>query len=67
MFPLNFRINSSNLIMPELLTNSLFLEAFVNTHGELGVLKPGDIKGEIKRPVLFREKDLKIILDILAK
>ena len=40
VFPLNFRINSSNLIMPELLTNSLFLEAFVNTHGELGVLKP---------------------------
>ena len=67
VFPLNFRITSANLIMPELLTKSLFLEAFLNNHGELGVFRPGDVKGGIKRPVLFREKEIELILDTAAK
>ena len=67
VFPLNFRITSENLIMPGLLTKSLFLEAFLNNHGELGVFRQGDIKGEIKRPVLFREKEIGLILDTAAK
>lgn len=67
VFPLNFRITSANLIMPELLTRYLFLEAFLNNHGELGVFRPGDIKGEIRHPVLFREKEIELILDTAAK
>ncbi|HAF95614.1 MAG: hypothetical protein A2X34_05850 [Elusimicrobia bacterium GWC2_51_8] len=67
VFPLNFRITSTNLIMPELLTKALFLEAFLNNHGELGVFRQGDIKGEIKHPVLFREKEIELILNTAAK
>ncbi|MCX5784794.1 MAG: hypothetical protein NTX59_03815 [Elusimicrobia bacterium] len=67
VFPIDFRMASENLILPELLTKSLFLEAFLNTHGELGVFKPGDIKGELKRPVLFRKKDIELILDTAAR
>ena len=67
VFPLDFRITSENLMLPELLTKSLFLEAFLNNHGELGVFRPGDIKGEIKSPVLFREKGINLILNTVAK
>ena len=65
-FPLSFRLSAENLIMPELLTKFLFLEAFLNTHGELGVTRAGDIKGEIVRQVYFREKDVLLTLNTLS-
>ena len=67
VFPVEFRIASESLIMPELLTKTLFLETFLNTHGELGIFKPGDIKGALKRPVFFRKNNITLILNTAAK
>lgn len=63
VFPLNFEITSASLIMPDLLTRRVYLEAYVNTHGLLGVLRKGDLKGECKDPVTVFRKDITIQLE----
>jgi hypothetical protein len=62
-FPLDFEITPSNLIMPDLLTRRVYLEAFVNTHGRLGIVRKGDLKGEYKDPVTVFRKDISIQLE----
>jgi hypothetical protein len=62
-FPLYFEITPSNLIMPDLLTRRVYLEAFVNNHGLLGVFRKGDLKGACKDPVTVFRKDIVIRLD----
>ena len=63
VFPLNFEITRANLIMPDLVTRRVYLEAFVNTHGLLGVFRKGDLKGECADPVTAARKDIALRLE----
>ena len=45
IFPLNFEMTSSDLIMPDLLTQTIYFEAVLNTHGQILAFKPGDLSG----------------------
>lgn len=53
-FPYQYEITPSSLIMPDLLTRRLSVEAHLNTHGSLGVPGRGDLKGEHGQPVQVR-------------
>lgn len=67
VFPAEFELNSSSLIMPDLLTRKVYLEALLNTHGQLGALRKGDLKGDLPGQVYFISKGLQIKLDTAAK
>jgi len=66
-FPQNFQMNPADLILPDVLTKSLYLEAFLNNHGELGVFRSGDMKGSAKGPFLIFSKKIRIRIDTSAK
>jgi len=63
VFPLAFEITPANLILPDLLSRRVYLEAAVNTHGRLGSLRKGDLKGECKDPVTVFRKNIIIQLE----
>ncbi len=63
VFPLDFVITRSNLILPDLVTRQVYLEAHVNTHGLLGVFREGDLKGESKDAVTAFRKDVALRLE----
>ncbi|MFA6433523.1 MAG: hypothetical protein WCW52_02385 [Elusimicrobiales bacterium] len=63
VFPLDFQLVPSDLIMPDVVTKKIYLEAFLNSHGELGVFKTGDLKGSIKRPLFIFSKNNSITID----
>ena len=67
IFPAEFEMTSSNLIMPDLLTRRIYLEALLNTHGQLGVLRKGDLRGSRQDRVNFIGKGLEITLDAAEK
>mgnify|MGYP001567127367 CR=1 FL=1 len=67
VFPAKFELTSSNLIMPDLLTRRIYLDALLNTHGQLGVLRRGDLKGARQDRVNFVSKGLEITLDTAQK
>lgn len=67
VFPAEFRLTSSNLIMPDLLTGRVYLDAMLNTHGQLGVFKRGDLRGERQQRDYFIGEGLAITLDTRAK
>ncbi|MEI7481306.1 MAG: hypothetical protein WCK75_03040 [Elusimicrobiota bacterium] len=67
VFPLDFQMTPSDLIMPDILTKKIYLEAFINSHGELGVFKNGDFKGSIKSPLLIFSKNNHIVIDTPTK
>jgi len=67
VFPAAFELDSSSLIMPDLLTRGLYLETQLNTHGQLGVFRRGDLKGELSASVNFRSRGAALRLDRLAK
>lgn len=67
VFPLDFQMTPSNLIMPDILTKKIYLEAFINSHGELGVFKNGDIKGSINSPLYIFSKNNRIVMNTPAK
>ncbi|MEK7721298.1 MAG: hypothetical protein AAB359_02790 [Elusimicrobiota bacterium] len=67
VFPARFELTSSSLIMPDLLTRGIYLDAFLNTHGRLGVLRMGDLKGAHQDRVNFISKSLEIKLDAAEK
>ena len=62
-FPLNFNLSINNLIMPDLLSNKLYLEARLNKHGILGQIKPGDMSGKLEKPIYINSKKIKILLE----
>ena len=66
-FPVKFEMTSANLIMPDLLTHKLYLEALLNSHGQLGMVRRGDLKGELPGRVNVISKRLEITLDTAAK
>ncbi len=67
VFPLDFRLTPSDLIMPDILTKKIYLEAFLNSHGQLGALKSGDLTGSVKKPVFVFTKHHALIIDTQAK
>ena len=67
VFPLDFQLTPSDLIMPDILTNKVYLEAFLNNHGQLGALKSGDLTGSLKKPVFVFTKHHALIIDTQAK
>ena len=62
-FPLSYSMDSSDLILPELLPLRLRLEAFLNTHGEIGSPRPGDLYGSLERDVFLADKGCDLLLD----
>ena len=67
VFPAKFEMTSSNLIMPDLLTRRIYLDALLNTHGQLGVLRRWDLKGARQDRVNFVSKGLEITLNTAQK
>lgn len=67
VFPLKFEMTPSNLIMPDLLTRKLYLSAAMNTHGQLNSPRRGDLKGEVRAQVGFRQKGITFELDSAVK
>ena len=67
VFPAAFELTASDLIMPDLLTRKIYLEALLNAHGQLGVLRRGDLKGTRHNPANFISKGFEIILDYTEK
>jgi hypothetical protein len=67
VFPLDFQMTPADLIMPDILTKTVYLEAFLNNHGQLGVLKSGDLTGLVKKPVFIFTKHHVITIDTPAK
>jgi len=66
VFPLEFQITPSDLILPDVLTKKVYLEAFVNNHGELGVFRNGDLKGSVKSPLFVFGRKTIITIDTPA-
>lgn len=67
VFPARFEMTASNLIMPDLLTRKLHLEVLLNTHGQLGMLRRGDLRGDLRERVSIRQKGLSIAVDSTVK
>ena len=67
VFPVDFQMTPSDLILPDVLTKKIYLEAFINNHGELGVFKNGDCKGSVKTPLFIFSKHNDILIDTPAK
>ncbi len=67
VFPLKFEMTPSNLIMPDLLTRKLYLSAAMNTHGQLKSTRRGDLKGEVRAQIGFRQKGIAFALDSVVK
>lgn len=66
-FPAEFTLTPSSLIMPDLLTTRVYLEAALNTHGQLGSFRKGDLRGERPERAYFISKDLQVRLDSTVK
>jgi hypothetical protein len=67
VFPLDFQMTPSDLILPDVLTKKIYLEAFLNNHGKLGIFKINDFKGAIKSPLYIFSKNNHILIDTPAK
>ena len=67
VFPVKFEMTPANLIMPDLLTRKLFLSALMNTHGQLNSPRRGDLKGEVRARIGFRDKGITFALDTVVK
>lgn len=67
VFPQRFQMSPSDLVLPDVLTKELYLEAFLNSHGELGVFRSGDLKGLAKEPFFIYSKKVRILIDTPAK
>ena len=67
VFPVDFQMTPSDLILPDVLTRKIYLEAFINSHGELGVFKNGDYTGSVNTPLFIFSKRNTILIDTPAK
>jgi hypothetical protein len=61
-FPLDFNLNVNDLIMPDLLSKKLYIEAYLNNHGVLGKSKTSDMLGELQKPIFINSKNIEISL-----
>jgi hypothetical protein len=62
-FPLQYAMDGSDLILPELLPLRFRLEAFLNTHGEIGSPRPGDLYGATDKELPLISKAGDLLLD----
>ena len=62
VFPLAFEMTSSDLIMPDLLTRTIYFEAVLNTHGQILALRQGDLRGSQVSGEHFISKGIRIEL-----
>lgn len=67
VFPVKFEMTPSTLIMPDLLTRKLYLSAMMNIHGQLNSPRRGDLRGEVRARVGFRDKGVNFALDTVVK
>lgn len=67
VFPASFEMTPSSLIMPDLLTRRIYLEALLNTHGKLGKIRRGDMRGEKRESSFFISKSQEIEISTRAK
>ena len=67
ILPLDFQITSSDLILPDILTKKVYLEAYLNNHGRLGTLKSGDLTGSLKQPMFIFTKHRTLVINTIAK
>ncbi len=67
VFPAPFSLTRENLIMPDLLTGRLYLQAQLNTHGQIGEFRRGDMKGERAGSVPVISKGVDIVLDTTGR
>ena len=61
-FPMNFNIGKEDLLIDDVEGN-IKLEVQINSHGNLGVLKSGDIFGESKELYSSGRKDIILVAD----
>ena len=61
-FPLDFNLYTNDLIMPDLLSKKLYIEAYLNNHGVLGKSKTSDMLGRLKKPIFINSKNIKLPL-----
>ena len=61
-FPVKFTLNTANLIMPDLLSRKLYIEAYLNNHGILGKSKTSDMLGRIKKPIFINSQKIELPL-----
>jgi len=67
VFPLDFQMSAPDIIMPDILTRKVFLEAHVNAHGELGRPRKGDLAGSLNGPVFIFSKRHDLVIDTSAE
>lgn len=67
VFPAKFDLRPSSLIMPDLLTRDLYLEALLNTHGQLGSPRRGDMRAGRQERARVIDKGLELVLDSREK
>ncbi|MGC8727799.1 MAG: hypothetical protein ACP5SD_00890 [Elusimicrobiales bacterium] len=61
IFPLDFKITRKNVLYPDISSFKIKLEAVINTHGEIGKIKPGDIySSSIEANIISRNLDIKL-------
>lgn len=66
-FPVRFSFEPADLLVPELRdTRGLLVDAQMNTHGNVGAPRPGDLLGEHPDPVKPGERNVHIVLERLA-
>lgn len=61
-FPLDFTITKGDLLVGDILGN-VKLEVEINSHGNLGILKPGDIIGAAEGAFAPSTKDIIVLAD----
>ncbi|MBU2530498.1 MAG: hypothetical protein KKD35_05605 [Elusimicrobia bacterium] len=61
-FPFEFSLNADDLIMPDLLSKKLYLEAYLNNHGVLGKSQTSDMFGMLEKPIFINSKKIEIAL-----
>ncbi|OGS48623.1 MAG: hypothetical protein A3J79_11035 [Elusimicrobia bacterium RIFOXYB2_FULL_62_6] len=67
VFPQRFHMTPSDLVLPDVLTRRVYLEAYLNSHGELGEFRNGDLKGSAKEPFFIYSSKAHILIDTPAK
>lgn len=63
VFPLDFHINSEDLLLHDTWRGQLRLETQLNDHGQVGNMRPGDMTGILGNPVYLRKNGIHITID----
>jgi hypothetical protein len=62
-FPLKFSINNEDMLLSKVWGDPLKIEVQVNNHGKVGTLEPGDMYGELEKPLGFYAKNVRVNVD----